>query len=348
MLPSQCLRPASLALLVFVACQPSRSGAQVHHPPGGGAAQKGGAGKTAASGHGAPAGHGAHAALAGGPERDGARGGGKLLSMGEARKYALKLINRDRATQGLRPVALDEGAPTEAAARHVRDMTRHGFTGHWGSDGSVPELRYTEAGGDDIVQENAACLADGNERRIDDKGPFDAAEIEHFEAAFFNEKPPHDGHRQNILNPLHNRVGVSFARAEGTHTVCVVQEFVDDYGSYEPLVKRARAGQVVRVAGELKAPVTFGGIGLARTNLPAPRRPDLRPVSYAMPSPFVSYFPAGYKTPAPVHVNGNKFWFDLPLTDKGPGLYEVQIFARVPGKGERLQPVSMRTVRVER
>jgi hypothetical protein len=282
----------------------------------------------------------------GGPAREAP--GGRVLSMAEARKFALFLINRDRATQGLPPVALEDGPATEAAARHVRDMARHGFTGHWGSDGSVPELRYTEAGGEDIVQENAACLADGNERAVDDRGPFDAAEIERFEAAFFNERPPHDGHRQNILTASHNRVGISFARAEGTRTVCVVQEFVDDYGTYEPLARKARPGQTVRVAGELREPASFGGIGLARTDLPAPRKPDLRPLSYAMPAPFVSYFPAGYKTPAPVHVNGKKFWFDLPLTDRGPGLYEVQIYARLPGKGNRLEPVSMRTVRVGR
>lgn len=323
------LRPASLALFVVIACRPSPGGAEARGAPG-------------RPGGGLPAGN-----KGGAPSRPG-HPAEKALSMAEARKYALGLINRDRATQGLKPVVLDEGPATEAAARHVRDMTKHGFTGHWGTDGSVPELRYTEAGGDDIVQENAACLADGVERKISDKGPFDPAEIERFEAAFFNEKPPHDGHRKNILNPLHNRVGISFAQAEGTHTVCVVQEFIDDYGSYAPLVRKARAGQVVRVSGELKAPASFGGIGLARTDLPVPRKPSLRPVSYAMPSPFVSYFPAGYKTPAPVHLNGNNFWFDLPLTDKGPGLYEVQIFARLPGKGNRLEPVSMRTVRVER
>jgi hypothetical protein len=284
---------------------------------------------------------------AAGDER-GARGGGKMLSVDEARKFALSLINRDRATQGLRPVVLEDGPATKAAERHVRDMTKHGFTGHWGSDGSVPELRYTEAGGEDFVFENAACLADGLERRVNDKGPFDAAEIEHFESAFFNEKPPHDGHRKNILSPTHNRVGIAFAQAEGTATVCVAQEFLDDYGSYEPLVRRARPGQVVRVAGTIKGPASFGGIGLSRTELPAPRKPELHPRSYAIPSAFVSYFPAGYKTPAPVHVEGNKFWLDLPITDHGPGLYGVQIFASFPGKGKVLTPVSLRTVRVEK
>jgi uncharacterized protein YkwD len=330
--------------MAVVACRPTPSAAQPRDAAGSGAPR-------AASGGGGAKVQGVRGGRGSAPVRDDDKGGEggerKPLKMAEARKFALRLINRDRATQGLPPVVLDEGAPTEAAMRHVRDMTKHGFTGHWGSDGSVPELRYTEAGGDDIVQENAACLADGKDRPINDKGPFDPAEIERFEAAFFNEKPPHDGHRKNILNALHNRVGIGFAQAEGTSTVCVVQEFVDDYGSYDALVKRAKAGQVVRVAGEMKGPASFGGIGLARTDLPKPRKPDLRPISYAMPSPFVSYFPAGYKTPAPVHVNGNKFWFDLPVTDKGPGLYEVQIFARLPGKGNRLEPVSMRTVRVE-
>ena len=67
----------------------------------------------------------------------------------------LALINRDRASQGLVPVELDEGAPTLAGQRHAEDMVRLGFLGHWGSDGSVPEQRHTEAGGADMVLERA-------------------------------------------------------------------------------------------------------------------------------------------------------------------------------------------------
>ncbi|HYP87234.1 MAG TPA: CAP domain-containing protein, partial [Polyangiaceae bacterium] len=73
----------------------------------------------------------------------------------QASRYMLTLINRDRAAAGLEPVELDPVA-TVGAERHARDMAKHGFTAHWGTDGSVPEQRYTEAGGTDMVQENVA------------------------------------------------------------------------------------------------------------------------------------------------------------------------------------------------
>src|SRR5438105_3504909 len=67
----------------------------------------------------------------------------------EATDYLLTLINRDRDAAGLSPVQLDPVASV-GAKRHARDMAKHGFTAHWGSDGSVPEQRYTDAGGTDL------------------------------------------------------------------------------------------------------------------------------------------------------------------------------------------------------
>ena len=164
-----------------------------------------------------------------------------------------------------------------------------------------------------------------------------------------NETPPADGHRKNILSPTHNKVGLAYASGEGARTVCVVHEFVDDYGSYAALPKQAKAGDTLHVSGELKGPFAFGGVGLARAPLPKPRAPDelLKMGSYAMPPPFVSYFPAGFKTPKPVEVDGKNFAIDIPLTNlPGPGLYEVDVFVRMPGMGNKLSPVSLRTVRV--
>src|ERR1041384_2619144 len=58
----------------------------------------------------------------------------------EAVGYMLTLINRDRGAAGLSAVELDPVASI-GAERHARDMAAHGFTAHWGSDGSVPEQR---------------------------------------------------------------------------------------------------------------------------------------------------------------------------------------------------------------
>src|SRR5262245_32763408 len=68
------------------------------------------------------------------------------LGLEEAREYVLSLVNHDRAQAGLKPVERNETAE-RAAQVHVDDMASVGYTAHWGSDGSVPEERYTLVGG---------------------------------------------------------------------------------------------------------------------------------------------------------------------------------------------------------
>lgn len=269
------------------------------------------------------------------------------LSVAEANAYALALINRDRAELGLAAVEWDDTA-AKSATRHAKDMVAHGITAHWGTDGSTPEIRYTEAGGTHLATENVGCLADAKPHAV--RGaPFEGASIREFEDRFFNEKPPADGHRKNILDPRHTRVGVGFAAVEGFPIVCVVHEFIDDYGTYDPLPRRVKKGEKLTIAGKLKAPVVFGGIGIAFEPSPKPRTPDdlSKTGGYAMPSPFVSYFPAGYVTPIPVKIEGSSFSLEIPAAaEKGPGEYAVTIFVRFPGD-KKLVPVSMRTVEVQ-
>lgn len=270
------------------------------------------------------------------------------LSLPEARAYVLSLVNRDRAGVGLGPVREDSVA-AEAAQRHVEDMTRTGFTAHWGSDGSVPEQRYSEAGGIHFVHENAACFFDGRTRSVDPDATFEAAELEKIESAFINETPPNDGHRKNILNATHTALGVGLAKPAGVPQPCMAQEFVDAYGDYEPLPATARVGDIVRVAGEVQPPASFGGVGVARIPDAVPRTAaDLNQTStYPIPEPQTLYFPKGYETPKPVEVDGNRFSIDVPLSVQGqPGLYEVSVWARFPETGASMVAVSLRTIRV--
>src|SRR5262249_17546265 len=145
-------------------------------------------------------------------------------------------INRDRASEHLPPVELDEGAPTIAGQRHAEDMAHFGFLGHWGSDGSVPEQRYTEAGGADINFENAACVTDEQQRVIDPNPTIDPKALDDYESMFFNEKPPNDGHRKNILRPKVKRVGIGIALAQPLPNEimvpCVSQELTYAYGTF--------------------------------------------------------------------------------------------------------------------
>lgn len=275
------------------------------------------------------------------------------LTLAEARRYMVALINRDRATQGLAPVTLDEGPPSVAGQVHADDMARLGYLGHWGSDGSVPEQRHTDAGGADMVLENALCFTDEARRTLDPAAKFDPTRIERAEALFFDEVPPNDGHRRNILRAGHTRVGIGIAQPVGTATEiavpCVTQEFTDGYGTYAPLPRRAKVGTVVHVEGVLSADAEPTGVGVARapTPQPLPTSELNRRRSYPVPKPFQSYWGPGFVSPIPVRIDGRRFAIDVPLSEGGkPGLYEVSVWAHLRGSKEQSM-VSVRTIVVE-
>jgi uncharacterized protein YkwD len=279
---------------------------------------------------------------------------GTLLTLTEARRYMLKLVNRDRASAGLAPVELDEGAPTRAGQAHAEDMARNGYLGHWGTDGSVPEERFTEAGGADMVLENSSCFTDEKKRTIDRAPRIDPRNVEQAEDMFFHEQPPHDGHRKNILKPWHRRVGFGVAQPVGTATEipvpCFAQEFVDPYGTYGTVPRTARVGDMLHVQGTVASPAKFAGVGLARVDAPKPidvgelnqRR------SYPVPTPYEMYWPPGFQTRIPVRVVGSRFDVDVPLGDKdrrGPGMYELSVWASFQGS-EELVMIGLRTIQV--
>lgn len=263
----------------------------------------------------------------------------------EARRYVVSLINRDRADQGLEPVVYDEVAE-KAGQRHTDDMVRNGYTAHWGTDGSVPEQRYTEAGGADFVQENAACFFDGTVRELDPNPTFDAIALEQIQSAFVNEQPPNDGHKKNILKKWHTGVGIGLGKPVGVDQPCMAQEFVDDYGTYDALPATAKPGEKIEVKGEVTGAAEFGGVGVARIDSQKPLTAEHlnSTSSYPVPEPLVVYYPAGFKTPKPVTVNGKQFAIDFAL-DQGPGRYEISVWGRFPDN-KAFVMVSLRSIDV--
>jgi uncharacterized protein YkwD len=270
------------------------------------------------------------------------------LTTGDAEKYVLALINRDRAEKGLSQVRWDETA-FRAARRHAHDLAANGITSHVGTDGSVPEQRYTEAGGMAMVMENAGCINDHERRPVESAPALPPERVAAIEKGFLDEVPPHDGHRRNILTAMHVAVGVGVAKPTGVDVACVVEEFVDDYGEYEALPTKASAKQAVRVAGKIRVPATIAGVGVSRIDLPKPRQAaELGPRGYAIPAPYVTYWPPGFVTPKEVTIDAEKRTFSItvPLDDRGRrGLYGVSVWAMLPGVATPTM-VSLRTIEV--
>ena len=255
---------------------------------------------------------------------------------------------------GLPPVTLDEGAATRAGQAHADDMATHGYLGHWGTDGSVPEQRFTAAGGTDMVLENASCFTDEHARKLDRAPLIDPKNIEQAEDMFFHETPPHDGHRKNILKPWHKTVGIGIAQPVATPTEIPVP--VHRAGVRRPL-RDVPAGAAQRACGRG----------------PARRRDDRRAGDVrgrrpgadrrAEAAAGVGAEPAGARTPSrrrtrctgrrasrrrfPVKVSGSQFAIDVPLSDGGkPGLYELSVWATFPGSQDFVM-VSLRAIQVK-
>src|SRR5580692_2555927 len=214
------------------------------------------------------------------------------LTLAQARSYMLDLVNRDRRSMGLSPVTMDLDAPTAAGQRHAEDMASHAYLGHWGTDGSVPEQRMTEAGGADMVLENASCFTDEKPRRLDRAARFEPKDIEQTEAMFFHEKPPNDGHRKNILTPWHTRVGIGLAQPVATPVEipvpCVDDEVGRGYGTIVAVAVTVLLGDTLHVQGAVAAPASFAGVGLARVDAPKalPVSEANRRRSYPVPAPY--------------------------------------------------------------
>ncbi len=258
----------------------------------------------------------------------------------------MALVNRDREAHGLRPVAWDTTAAA-AAQRHVDDLAQGGFTAHWGRDGSVPEQRYTEAGGEDFVRENAACFSDGQERPLDLEPTFSAEALERLERAFMDEVPPNDGHRQNILAAEHTHLGLALAQPQGVSQPCLVQEFVDDLGDHDGLPRAVRAGEPLRIAGVVRPPLRFGAVGVGKLEraMPATAAQLNRTGSYSIPAPARLHVPAGYVGPKPsVTTDGQRYEVVVPAPQGQPGdRLTVSLWA-APQGSQNLRMVSLRTV----
>lgn len=85
---------------------------------------------------------------------------------------------------------------TNAAQGHAVDMATHDFVGHTGSDGSSPWDRMERAGYQwSAAAENAAAGYSSPESVVD---------------GWYNEVPPNDGHRLNMLNCGLQDIGVGY------------------------------------------------------------------------------------------------------------------------------------------
>jgi uncharacterized protein YkwD len=128
-------------------------------------------------------------------------------------------INSHRRTYGLAPLTLDPIAQ-RAAQFQAQDMESNGVMRHEDSDGRTPMTRYTAFGGRaSLYGENVAFYGD---TIFESDAAWHA--VSKLDAMMMSERPPTDGHRENILSPDYRAIGVGVA--VGPNGLYIAEDFV--------------------------------------------------------------------------------------------------------------------------
>ena len=275
------------------------------------------------------------------------------------REHVLRLINADRKLYNLPPVELDVEA-SNIGDEYCRQQIRNGTNGHFTTDGLTPYMRYSFAGGNDGVTENAAAWSASYV--FSDRALYEMARRS--QDAMMAEAPPDDGHKRAILDPHATHVGIGLAWEGGEFRL--VHEFIRRHVSWTRTPPRtARVGDMISLAGK-----TINGAAIEAISVHHERLPETMPASvanafsaYSLPSNRKDYFPrlrqeysrdasgslrivrreyaGGHRGDFFAGPNGD-FSFDTALT-QGPGVYTVVVWVRRPGA---TRPVSASNIAI--
>jgi uncharacterized protein YkwD len=275
----------------------------------------------------------------------------------------VRLLNHDRARFGLPPVQLDAQSSAVADA-YCRAQIRNGTTGHFTTDGESPYMRYSFAGGNDGVSENAAAWSANY--GFSDRALYDM--MRRSEAAMMAEVPPHDGHRRTILDPAATHVGIGLAWEHGEFRL--TQEFIRRYIDWtRPVPRKATAFEPVLCGGRAVSGYDVEAITVHHEPYPQPMAAVTANAiaTYKLPESRREYLPrlkarftrlvaGGIEEVSEQYSDGGrgdfkatpdgKFSFAIPLPD-GPGIYTVVVWVRRHGSSGEAFPASNQSIRVE-
>ncbi len=268
------------------------------------------------------------------------------------REELLRLINRDRTKFGLRPVQLDAFASAFADAYCQRQI-QNGTSGHFTIDGEAPYMRYSFAGGNDGLSENAAAWSANY--GFSDRALYEM--MRRSEEAMMREIAPRDGHRRTILDPYATRVGIGLAWERGEFRL--TQEFIRHYVDWTRTLPRSvSAGDQVLCSGQPLPGYEIDAITVHHEPMPQPMTPAVASAitAYSLPDTRREYLPRfptrftrsingtieqvgemysdGRRGDFPLSADGS-FAFLVPFSE-GPGIYTVVIWVKAHGGHETI------------
>ncbi len=263
----------------------------------------------------------------------------------------LDSINRDRASLNLSPISLSSGL---VGQQHANSMFYFNYYSHWDTQGYKPYMRYTLLGGGGEISENVAlsyctswparsvqvfpstCTEPTLENALNNS----EWQMVHNDLACCN-----NGHRDNVLNPFHNKVSLGIAYRTDTHQVYLVEDFENSYLNVrQPFLSSGS----VTLSGVMTRPLEPYSIAVVYDSKPSSLSPTQlakMPHSYDAGVPVGAVFApcaSGYSCP-PTTVDGglavySTYWqyssdnfniqFDLSsfVQRHGSGVYTLYLF----------------------
>ncbi len=269
-------------------------------------------------------------------------------------------INLDRAKHKLRPVELDLHA-SEVADRYCRTQIRNRTTGHFTLDGETPYMRYSFAGGNDGLSENAAAWSANYTFSDDSIGQL----VDRSQRAMMAERAPKDGHRRTILDPHATHVGIGLAWQGGEFRMA--QEFTRKYINWtSPIPRSASFADRIPIRG-----TPIHGVRLQAASVY--HEPFPQPMSVQLANRIENYgLPRSRKDSVPVAVRQNithsrspllrslqrdrprtNFTVDAndeftftPAFDRGPGVYTIVFWVAATSRADTPIAASNISIRV--
>jgi len=259
--------------------------------------------------------------------------------------FTLALINQDRATAGLGPVEL---STIPSGQQHADSMAYFGYFSHWDPQGYKPYMRYSLLGGTGAVAENVGqtyCTTSPAASTLLYQAPCSLQTIENGLAASEWGMMNNDaaccanGHRDNILNPTHNRVSLGISYLPSTGEEYLVEDFED---SYLQLSQPMQGSSQIQIVGTSTSPSKISQIQVYYD--PTPRAMTVQQLdstfSYG-PGTFVGgvfppcsggceYYPGAVSDYATTwQVGGSSIDISFSMADlfaaDGPGVYTIYL-----------------------
>lgn len=197
------------------------------------------------------------------------------LTIPEAEKFALDVINEVRAQQGVNELSWDElGA--KVASEQVNDLVKRESVSHQNSKGENPDVRYSRSGGSDAIVESAIMFPAADNLKVTRE-----LVVKMLEALCTRQDD-----RECLLFGHASGFAMSFKWTPNRHKLYCCTEVLTKHGQMEPIPLEASVGDKIEIKGNVLPPYKFHKITLAWEGKPGEPADDGSEATEALP-----YFP---------------------------------------------------------